>query len=155
MQDGSTEVGRLHEHITLDCPLTGCLNYLGRTWSKFCCRPWKKTDLSLCQQHRTSNVLILLRQKMNLDDWSARCSKPAAKISATDLLLWILNSMVNVFFCQIRFYFSSKFFWRHNFRLLIASCIVFMMCAYVKLSILLNDCVSVCSNSFPGVWSVG
>lgn len=73
----------------LDCPLTSCLNHLGRTWIKCCCRAWKKTDLSLRQRRRTSNALILLHQTMILDYWSARRSETAAKISATDLLLWI------------------------------------------------------------------
>lgn len=49
----------------------------------------KEDGLSHCQQRRTSNVLILLHQTMILDDWSARRSETAAKISATDLLIWI------------------------------------------------------------------
>lgn len=154
MQDGPTEVGKLHERITLDCPLTSCLKHLGRTWNKCCCQAWKKTDLSLRQQHRTSNVLILLHQTMILDDlerlsfWNC-CQDICHWFAALDL-----NLLLNLFLCQIRFYFSSKFVWRHNFRLFIAIwSVLFLWC--VKLSILPYECVAVCSYSSPGVWSVG
>lgn len=84
----------------------------------------------------------------SIKQWSSMTGALALK------LLPIL--LLSLFLCQIHFYFSSKYLWRHNFRLFIAMIyFVFMMCAYVKLSILPYECVAVCSYSSPGVWSVG